>query len=57
MQHSPTDEALHRHLLQVAGLARAMFEGALLRVAEAGSLALPPWPTASAAPSAKPMRA
>lgn len=42
VQRGPADEALHRHLLQVAGLARAMFEGALQRVAEAESLPLPP---------------
>ena len=48
---NPADLALHAHLLQVAGLARAMFEGALLRVAEAEHLPLPPWlaPTAAAA--------
>ena len=50
---SPADLALHAHLLQVAGMARAMFEGALLRVAEAEQLPLPPWlaatvPTATA---------
>jgi hypothetical protein len=44
VQRSPDDEALHSHLLQVAGLARAMFEGALLRVAEAESLPVPPPP-------------
>jgi DNA-binding transcriptional MerR regulator len=41
VQRGSVDEALHRHLLQVAGLARAMFEGALLRVAEAESIPLP----------------
>ncbi len=44
VQRGATDEALHRHLLQVSGLARAMFEGALQRVAEAESLPLPPPP-------------
>jgi len=44
VQRSPDDAALHSHLLQVAGLARAMFEGALLRVAEAESLPVPPPP-------------
>ena len=53
VQRSPADEALHRHLMQVAGLARAMFEGALLRIAEAESLPLPPPP---AAPTRAPAR-
>jgi MerR family transcriptional regulator, light-induced transcriptional regulator len=44
VQRSPDDVALHSHLLQVAGLSRAMFEGALLRVAEAESLPVPPPP-------------
>ena len=57
-QRGPADEALHRHLLQVAGLARAMFEGALQRVAEAESLPLPPppAPTASTVQHAEPGR-
>lgn len=46
VQRGAVDEALHRHLLQVAGLARAMFEGALLRVAEAESIPVPPPPAA-----------
>lgn len=46
VQRGAADKALHRHLLQVAGLARAMFEGALLRVAEAESIPVPPPPTA-----------
>ena len=57
VQRSPTDEALHRHLLQVAGLARAMFEGALQRVAEAESLPLPPPPAAPTKPQTRPMPA
>ena len=58
VQRGPADEALHRHLLHVAGLARAMFEGALQRVAEAESLPLPPPParlnTRPAAPASAP---
>ena len=55
LQHNPADADLHRHLLQVAGQARAMFEAALLRVAEADSLPLPPAaPTAPTAPSKRP---
>jgi hypothetical protein len=46
VQRSPDDAALHGHLQQVAGLARAMFESALLRVAEAESLPVPPPPGA-----------
>lgn len=57
VQRGPADEALHRHLLQVAGLARAMFEGALQRVAEAESLPLPPPPAAPNKAPAKPMPA
>lgn len=41
IQRSPEDAALHSHLQRVAGSARAMFEDALLRVAEAESLPLP----------------
>ena len=37
----PDDAALHTHLHRVAGTARAMFEDALARVAEAESLPLP----------------
>ena len=41
-RHShPADAALHAHLQQVAGNARAMFEDALVRVAEAESIPLP----------------
>ncbi|MBC7728293.1 MAG: MerR family transcriptional regulator [Microbacteriaceae bacterium] len=54
LQRNPADADLHRHLLQVAGTARAMFEGALLRVAEAGSLPLPPPPAAPTAPVKRP---
>ena len=59
LQHNPADADLHRHLLQVAGKARAMFEAALLRVAEADSLPLPlplppAAPTAPTAPSKRP---
>lgn len=38
----PADAALHAHLQQVAASARAMFEGALLRVAQAELIPLPP---------------
>lgn len=38
---SPQDAALHAHLQQVSGSARAMLEAALLRVAEADGLSLP----------------
>ena len=41
MNRGPDDAALHAHLHRVAGTARAMFEDALLRVAEAESLPLP----------------
>jgi DNA-binding transcriptional MerR regulator len=44
------DAGLHRDLERVAGTARAMFEQALLRVAQAEGLALPP-PLVSAAPA------
>ena len=41
-QHSsPDDAALHAHLHQVAGIARAMFEDALALVADAESIPLP----------------
>ena len=43
---SPADAALHRHLGRVAGTARALFEEALVRVAQAEGIALP----ATAAP-------
>ena len=42
VNRGPDDAALHTHLQRVAGTARAMFEDALLRVAEAESLPLPP---------------
>ena len=57
VQRGSADEALHRHLLQVAGLARAMFEGALQRVAEAESLPLPPPPVAPTKPQTRPVPA
>ena len=38
---SPGDAALHAHLQRVAGHARALLESALVRVAEAESIALP----------------
>jgi DNA-binding transcriptional MerR regulator len=38
---SPADAALHEHLSQVAGTARAMFEQALLRVMDAEGIAMP----------------
>jgi DNA-binding NarL/FixJ family response regulator len=38
---SPADAALHRYLERVAGSARALFEDALVRVAQAEGLALP----------------
>ena len=41
VNRGPDDAALHTHLQRVAGTARAMFEDALLRVAEAESLPLP----------------
>lgn len=39
---TPADAELHRYLQRVAGSARAMFEDALVRVARAEGLALPP---------------
>ena len=57
VQRGSADEALHRHLLQVAGLARAMFEGALQRVAEAESLPLPPPPAAPTKLKTRPVQA
>ena len=44
VSRSPADAALHAHLQQVAGTARALFEAALLRVAEAEDLPVPPPP-------------
>lgn len=44
VDRSPADAALHRDLQQVSGVARALFEAALQRVAEAESLPLPPPP-------------
>ena len=41
---SPPDAALHAHLARVAGHARALLEAALVRVAEAEAIALPPPP-------------
>lgn len=41
VNRGPDDAALHSHLHRVAGTARAMFEDALARVAEAESLPLP----------------
>jgi len=41
VNRGPDDAALHTHLHRVAGTARAMFEDALARVAEAESLVLP----------------
>ncbi len=41
VNRGPDDAALHTHLHRVAGTARAMFEDALARVAEAESLPLP----------------
>ena len=41
VNRGPDDAALHTHLQRVAGTARAMFEDALLRVAEAEALPLP----------------
>jgi hypothetical protein len=41
VNRGPDDAALHIHLHRVAGTARAMFEDALVRVAEAESLAIP----------------
>jgi MerR family transcriptional regulator, light-induced transcriptional regulator len=41
VSRGPEDAALHTHLHRVAGTARAMFEDALVRVAEAESLPLP----------------
>ncbi len=38
---SPADAALHEHLTQVAGTARAMFEQALLRVMDAEGISMP----------------
>jgi len=47
---SPADAELHTHLQRVAGTARALFEQALLRVAQAEGLALPPPRSAAPAP-------
>ena len=41
-QRSPTDAALHAHLMQVAAASRALFESALERVALHEGLLLPP---------------
>lgn len=41
---SPADAELHRYLASVAGSARALFEDALVRVAQAEGIALPPAP-------------
>ena len=41
VNRGPDDAALHTHLHRVAGTARAMFEDALVRVAQAESLPLP----------------
>jgi MerR family transcriptional regulator, light-induced transcriptional regulator len=41
VNRGPDDAALHTHLHRVAGTARAMFEDALVRVAEAESLPVP----------------
>lgn len=41
---SPADAALHRHLSELAGIARAMFEGALERVMIEEGIELPPRP-------------
>lgn len=38
---SPADAALHRYLERVAGSARALFEDALVRIAQVEGLALP----------------
>jgi hypothetical protein len=38
---SPADAALHEHLTQVAGTARAMFEQALQRVMDAEGIPMP----------------
>ena len=42
LQRSPEDGALHAHLVQVAAASRALFEGALVRVAQHEGLLLPP---------------
>ena len=44
VQRSPADAVLHADLMQVAGTARAMMEAALVRLAEAEGIALPPPP-------------
>lgn len=41
VSRSPADAALHGHLQRVSGQARAMFEAALVRVAEADAIPLP----------------
>jgi hypothetical protein len=41
---SPADAELHRYLARVAGSARALFEDALVRVAQAEGIELPPAP-------------
>ena len=41
VRRSPADAALHGHLQRVSGQARAMFEAALVRVAEADQIPLP----------------
>ena len=42
VNRNPADAQLHEHLQQVSGVARALFESALLRVAQAEGLMLPP---------------
>ena len=44
VQRSPADAVLHADLMQVAGTARALMEAALVRVAEAEGIPLPPPP-------------
>ena len=48
ISRNPGDAALHDHLHRVAGTARAMFEAALVRVAQADGIPLPATPLASA---------
>lgn len=50
VHRGPDDAALHTHLHRVAGTARLLFEEALVRVAEAEGLPLPPAPGAPADP-------
>ena len=42
LQRSPADATVHAHLVQVAAASRALFEGALERVAQHEGLLLPP---------------